>query len=87
MPATFDGHFAGDTQPAQFQRARSFPSRLTVHGSGANRSARPRRAIALHYMTQETTYEACRQSRDEAVCHGEDGQKLQGEHFPMVWSR
>lgn len=87
MPSEFDGH------PI---RVRSCPApkghvhyhhALTWHGSPANRSARPRRAIALHYMTQETRYYAAGDHVMKQFVTVPDGEMLQGEHFPLVWRR
>ncbi len=53
----------------------------------ANTSGRPRRAIALHFMTGDTRYvqsgEHCMKQFVE-VAHGE---MMQGDHFPLVLSR
>jgi phytanoyl-CoA hydroxylase len=59
---------------------------LTWHGSHANTSGRPRRAIAFHYMNEATKYveeggHICKQLVDVA-----DGEKLQGRNFPLVYS-
>jgi ectoine hydroxylase-related dioxygenase (phytanoyl-CoA dioxygenase family) len=35
-----------------------FHHSLTWHGSGQNHSLRPRRAIAIHFMTERTTFDA-----------------------------
>jgi phytanoyl-CoA hydroxylase len=60
---------------------------LTWHSSHANLSVRPRRAIAVHYMTDSTTYVAgggahvMRQQVDVR-----DGELLVGDSFPLVYS-
>jgi ectoine hydroxylase-related dioxygenase (phytanoyl-CoA dioxygenase family) len=61
---------------------------LTWHGSHANSSTQKRRAIAVHYMTEETVYD---ETRDhvmkpfvENVAHNE---KLEGKSFPLAWSK
>lgn len=61
---------------------------LTWHGSHANHSARPRRAIAIHFMGEKTCYNAegnhlCKRLVDGIA----GGEKLQGDSFPLVWSR
>ena len=58
---------------------------LTWHGSHANTSNRPRRAIAIHYMTDETRFVASGEHVMKpyvAVAHGD---LLEGDHFPEVW--
>lgn len=59
---------------------------LTWHGSQANRSGRPRRAIALHYMTQETVFTRGGHLMD-AFAEVPVGTKLTGERFRQVWPR
>ena len=58
---------------------------LTWHGSDANTSGRPRRAIALHFMTQDTVYVASGNHIMKPFVEVANGQKLQGTHFPQVW--
>jgi hypothetical protein len=58
---------------------------LTWHGSPANQSDRPRRAIALHYMTQETRHVASGEHIMQPFIAAKDGEKVEGEHFPQVW--
>ena len=63
-----------------------FHHALTWHGSHDNNSERPRRAIALHYMTNETFYVASGEHVMKEFVEVEDGQKLRGKHFPQVYS-
>jgi ectoine hydroxylase-related dioxygenase (phytanoyl-CoA dioxygenase family) len=58
---------------------------LTWHGSPANKSGRPRRAIALHYMTEQTRYKADGNHLMKKFVTVADGQPLQGAAFPLVW--
>ena len=58
---------------------------LTWHGSHANTSNRPRRAIAIHYMTHETRYVASGQHVMKPYVEVPDGALMEGEHFPEVW--
>lgn len=58
---------------------------LTWHGSHSNKSGRPRRAIAIHYMTQETCYDASGDHLIEPFVEVADGEILAGNHFPLVW--
>ena len=85
MPAEFDGHpLDVRTCPAPKGHVH-FHHALTWHGSHANRSNRPRRAIALHYMTQETRYVAEGNHVMKQFVTVKDGDVLTGEHFPLVW--
>lgn len=58
---------------------------LAWHGSHANTSARPRRAIAIHYMTGETRYDSSGNHTMKRFVNVMDGEVLAGEHFPLVW--
>jgi len=60
---------------------------MTWHGSPSNKSGRPRRAIALHFMTEETHYVASGDHVMKPLVEVADGQKMEGLHFPLVWSR
>jgi ectoine hydroxylase-related dioxygenase (phytanoyl-CoA dioxygenase family) len=64
-----------------------FHHALAWHGSPANRSERERRAIALHYMTEETRYVAGGEHLMKRFVEVADGEVLQGAHFPLVWER
>ncbi len=59
---------------------------LTWHASHANRSGRPRRAIALHFMNERTVFVAAGDHMMKAFIQVPDGAKIEGEHFPLVWS-
>jgi phytanoyl-CoA hydroxylase len=64
-----------------------FHHALTWHGSHANTSTRPRRAIALHYLTEQTRYVAAGQHVMKPFVEVADGEVIKGEHFPLVWQR
>lgn len=89
-----------DAMPDDFQgvpiEVRSCPVRkgevhfhhaLTWHGSGLNTSARPRRAIAIHFMTDETRFVASGSHVMKPFVAVADGEVMRGDHFPLVWSR
>lgn len=59
---------------------------LTWHGSHANTSDRPRRAIAIHYMTDETRYVASGEHLMKSFVDVGDKEVMEGEHFPVVWT-
>lgn len=58
---------------------------LTWHGSHANTSGRPRRALAIHLMTEQTRYRAAGSHLMKAHVEVADGEPLHGTHFPVVW--
>jgi ectoine hydroxylase-related dioxygenase (phytanoyl-CoA dioxygenase family) len=58
---------------------------LTWHGSHANKSGRPRRAIALHYMTQDARFVAAGQHPMKPYVEVQDGELLRGKGFPKVY--
>ncbi len=61
---------------------------LTWHGSGPNKSGRPRRAIALHYMTEKTRYAwGERDHVKSKLIEVEPGAPISGDLFPKVWPR
>lgn len=86
MPAEFNGHPVRVIRCPVKKGEVHFHHALTWHGSHANRSGRPRRAIALHYMTGETRYVASGEHVMKQFVTVADGEILQGEHFPLVYS-
>ena len=64
----------------------SFRHSLNWHGSPANKSDRDRRAIAIHYMTGETHYDASGDYLMKEFVEVEDGGLMSeaGAHFPTV---
>lgn len=85
MPESWEGH------PLEVRRCPvgkghvHFHHGLTWHGSHANTSGRPRRAIAFHFMGPDTTYVAAGNHVMKPYVTVADGDKLQGEMFPLVW--
>jgi phytanoyl-CoA hydroxylase len=57
---------------------------LTWHASGTNHSSRPRRAIAIHFMTERTVYAATGDHVMKIFISVPDGALLQGSSFPLV---
>jgi phytanoyl-CoA hydroxylase len=64
-----------------------FHHALTWHGSQANTSARPRRAIALHYMTEETTLGPKGEHVMKPFIKSGVGEPIEGPAFPVVWQK
>jgi hypothetical protein len=61
-----------------------FHHSLTWHGSGTNHSSRPRRAIAIHFMSEKTTFDAGGDHIMKAFITVPNGAMLQGDVFPLV---
>lgn len=87
MPARFDGHDLR-VQPCPVGKGEvHYHHAMTWHGSSANTSGRPRRALAIHMMTEQTRYVASGKHLMKPWVTVADGAVLSGEHFPMVWKK
>jgi phytanoyl-CoA hydroxylase len=87
MPREFDGHpVEVRTCPVRKGEVH-FHHALCWHGSNVNRSNRPRRAIALHFMTDQTRYDANGNHVMKRFCEVADGEVMRGKAFPLVWER
>lgn len=85
MPKEFDGRpLAPRACPVRKGQVH-FHHSLTWHGSNANRSGRPRRAIAIHFMTGETRYNADGNHVMKPFIHVASGEPIAGDRFPLVW--
>jgi phytanoyl-CoA hydroxylase len=58
---------------------------LTWHGSPENPSARPRRAIALHYMSERTLFVPNGEHPMKPFVESAPGEPISGVRFPVVW--
>jgi ectoine hydroxylase-related dioxygenase (phytanoyl-CoA dioxygenase family) len=87
MPDEFQGHPVEVRLCPVRKGEVHFHHALTWHGSHANTSARPRRAIAIHFMLQNTRYVASGEHVMKPFVEVEDGEILKGEHFPLVYQR
>ncbi|MGC8780788.1 MAG: phytanoyl-CoA dioxygenase family protein [Anaerolineae bacterium] len=85
LPDTYDGHPVYVVTCPVKKGHVHFHHSLTWHGSGANTSRRPRRAIAIHYMTEQTIYDARGNHPMKPFIGVADGEKIVGEAFPLVW--
>ena len=85
MPDRFEEHDVNVVRCPVKKGEVHFHHALTWHGSHANTSGRPRRAIALHYMTEDTCYVASGNHIMKPYVSVEDGERLQGEYFPLVY--
>lgn len=87
MPAKFQEH-AVEVKTCPVRKGEvHYHHALTWHGSRANTSGRPRRAIALHYMSEATRYVASGSHPMKPFVEVADGEVMRGKHFPQVWSR
>lgn len=85
MPDRFDEHEIRIVRCPVQKGEVHFHHALTWHGSHANTSGRPRRAIALHYMTQDARYVASGEHVMKKYVEVADGELLRGEYFPLVY--
>ena len=85
LPEEFEGHQVSErTCPVRAGEVH-FHHALTWHGSRPNPSGRPRRAIALHFMTEGTLYVAAGEHVMKRFINVKDGEPVAGEYFPVVW--
>jgi ectoine hydroxylase-related dioxygenase (phytanoyl-CoA dioxygenase family) len=85
LPKDFQGHpLKAVTCPVRKGHVH-FHHPLTWHGSRANASDGPRRAIALHYITQDCRYVSQGDHPMKPFVEVREGEKLVGDRFPQVW--
>ena len=60
---------------------------LNIFADCANTSGRPRRAIAIHDMSEETRYVASGGHVMKSFVEVADGARLEGGLFPLGWER
>jgi phytanoyl-CoA hydroxylase len=58
---------------------------LTWHGSPVNRSGRPRRAIAIHFIPLSERFRASREHPCKPLVESRDGEPIAGKAFPVLW--
>lgn len=85
MPDSYQGYMVKIVRCPVKKGEVHFHHALTWHGSHANTSGRPRRAIALHYMTQETRFVVSGEHVMKPYVEVSDGQLMQGHYFPLVY--
>ncbi|MGI8867923.1 MAG: phytanoyl-CoA dioxygenase family protein [Mycobacteriales bacterium] len=85
LPDEFDGHPVSVQSRPVAKGEVHFHHSLTWHGSHNNTSGRPRRAIALHYMGDDTAYKSSGRHVMQQFIHVADGEKVTGDTFPAVW--
>jgi phytanoyl-CoA hydroxylase len=87
LPATFEGHDLTEVRRPVRAGEVHFHHALTWHGSRPNQSGRPRRAVALHFMTERTRFVAGGEHVMKQFIDVEDGRPVAGEYFPVVWEQ
>ena len=87
LPDQFEGHEVRVVLRPVKKGEVHYHHALTWHGSHDNHSDRPRRAIAIHYMTNESRYDASGDHVMKQFVEVEDGELMKGEHFPLVWEK
>jgi phytanoyl-CoA hydroxylase len=86
MPGEFRGHkISTQTCPVPAGHVH-YHHALTWHGSPANTSNRPRRAIALHFMNEQTLFRKLGEHPMKRFVDVADNAPLRGDAFPLVWS-
>ena len=85
LPSSFQGHPVQAVPCPVAKGQIHFHHPLTWHGSPANLSSRPRRAIALHYMSERAVFEPNGVHCMKPFIHVAGGETVQGDHFPLVW--
>ncbi|MEX0885933.1 MAG: phytanoyl-CoA dioxygenase family protein [Phycisphaeraceae bacterium] len=85
-PTSFHGHDVKRSLCPVESGCVHFHHALTWHGSHGNRSGRPRRAIAIHYMNERTRYTAAGNHLMKPYIEVADGQPLEGDAFPLVYN-
>lgn len=68
----------------------SFHHSLTFHGSGPNRTDKPRLSIVAHLMPGDTAYRSGVQYHPNVMLLGpraKDGQRFDNDYFPLLYAR
>jgi ectoine hydroxylase-related dioxygenase (phytanoyl-CoA dioxygenase family) len=87
MPTSFEGHQVRVlTRPVRKGEVH-YHHALTWHGSHENRSGRPRRAIAVHYMPDGTRFIAAGEHPIKRLIEVADGDAIEGTWFPVCYRR
>ena len=85
LPSTFGEHsVSAEPRPVRSGHVH-YHHCLTWHASFPNRSAGPRRAIAIHYMPEQTRYVQEGEHPMKPFVQVQDGRQLTGDAFPQVY--
>jgi ectoine hydroxylase-related dioxygenase (phytanoyl-CoA dioxygenase family) len=85
LPDQFEGHDLYTVMCPVKKGHVHFHHGLTWHGSGTNYSQRPRRAIAIHMMTENVTYDSRGTHPMKPYVTVAEGAMLEGDAFPKVY--
>ena len=85
LPAEYRGHEIRPVPRPVPKGHVHFHHGLTWHASFPNRSGRPRRAIAVHYMPEATRYVAANDHTMKPYITVADGERISGPVFPRVY--
>lgn len=85
LPEEYDGHRVAAVSRPVGKGEVHYHHALTWHGSHENTSARPRRAIAIHTMTEQTRFVAAGEHPMKPFISVADGAKLAGNAFPLLY--
>ena len=87
MPHQFNGHeIKTKTCPVPSGHVHYHHS-LTWHGSPANPTPRPRRAIALHFMNEQTLFHGLGEHPMKPYVNVPNNTPITGDAFPLIWPR
>ena len=86
LPDTYEGHPVKQVTCPVPVGGVHFHHSLTWHGSHANTSGRPRRAIALHFMTDRTVRDANGSHLMDRFISAKPGEPMRDPEFPLLWS-
>jgi hypothetical protein len=85
MPSSFESREVRVVRRPVLRGEVHYHHALTWHGSHANTSGRPRRAIAIHYMLQGTRFVATGEHTMKRFIDVPDGAPIQGDSFPVCY--
>jgi ectoine hydroxylase-related dioxygenase (phytanoyl-CoA dioxygenase family) len=87
LPEEFDGREVRVVRRPVAKGEVHYHHSLTWHGSHDNTSNRPRRAIALHMMGDDTRYVSSGEHPMKPFVTVADGAQLAGDTFPLVYAK
>lgn len=87
-PATHYGEHEIQVSSAEVPEGHvHFHHGFTYHGSSNNQSGRPRRALAMHFISEKTIYTGPKGHPCEELIDVQPGSKIEGMGFPLVYQR
>lgn len=86
LPTEYEGHRVEAVPRPVAKGEVHYHHALTWHGSHQNSSNRPRRAIAIHTMSDETVFRAAGEHIMKQYITVADGETVAGEAFPLLYN-